>query len=140
MERTTTSVSAPSFVADPRSVSRSTGRQVDWDAVPAAYTNAVTGKKNIPAGTAVDQIDASGKIVPRPAGANVAGQTTIGILVSNAIEGDKSAALSGYGVLTGGRIYTELLPSAPDATALTALRGLDGGGFAFETYEDDRAS
>lgn len=140
MERTSFSgLASPGFVADPGSVSRSTGRQIDWDEVPASFVNEVTGKKFIPGGTVMDEL-ASGKIIPRPAGEDTEDQTTIGLLATNANEDASAEALSGYGVITGGRVYTQLLPTAPDAEALTALRALDGGGFAFEDYADDRAS
>lgn len=140
MPRTTLNVSSPSFIADPGSVARSTGRQFDWTKVTAAFVNAATGKKHVPAGTVIDQIAATGKIVPRPAGDDTAGQVTIGILASDANQDHPAESLSGYGVITGGRVYTELLPTAPDAKALEALKALDGGGFAFESYNDSRAS
>lgn len=101
------------------------------------------GYKHIPAGTPMVEIDASGLMIPRPAGANVAGQTTIGLIASDASEDrgpGNTESLSGYGVIIGAVVYEELLPVTIDADARTALLALPGGGIAFETYEDDRAS
>ena len=214
--RTTTYASTPGFLADPHSVRRNSGRQIDWAnvgeryretpgqvvtmaaaaladatsltvealefAVPAgtllyfgesgehtrvsanaaagATTLAVQaphgaiedgdtatiagqGDKFIPAGEVMDEIDATGLLVPRAAGADVAGRTTVGLLASNANENrgiGRVESLSGYGVFIGGHVYENLLPRTLDADARTALLGLPGGGFSFETYENDAAS
>lgn len=101
------------------------------------------GYKTLRAGTVMDEIDATGKVVPRPAGANVSGQTTVGLLASDAHEDGGlggTESLSGYGIITGAVVYSNLLPETPDASALTALLALPGGGFAFETYADNAAS
>lgn len=100
------------------------------------------GYKTLRAGTVMDEIDSTGLVVPRAAGADVSGRTTIGLLASDAHEdrtGGSVESLSGYGIITGGVVYSNLLPDGvPDANALTALGALPGGGFAFETYADDR--
>ena len=78
------------------------GRQIDWDTVADTYINAATGKKVIPHLTAMGQqidLDASGPgmISPRVDSTNPA----IGLLIGTAVEGDVSAAKSGYGLLRG---------------------------------------
>ena len=133
MPRTTHTVSNPTFVADPASISRSTGRQVDWENVDDAFVNAETGLKELPAGLRVYE-QASGKIVDA---AGDSDGTLLGILETNAIEGDRSAALTGYGVIIGGVVFLELLPEALDGSAQTALKAV-GTGFAFESYADNR--
>lgn len=138
-ERTSQYVSTPSFIADPASVDRSTGRQIDWDNVPSSFAGA-DGKKVIPAGHRVYETE-DGKIVPEPGddGDGNPVNELIGLIETNAIEGDNSAALSGYGVIVGGVVYTELLPEELEAEDLEALAEV-GTGFAFETYSDSRAS
>lgn len=132
-ERTSQYVSTPSFIADPASVDRSTGRQIDWDNVPSSFAGA-DGKKMIPAGHRVYET-AEGKILP----VTQAEDPVFGLIETNAIQDDKSAALSGYGVIVGGVVYTELLPEELAAEDLEALAEV-GTGFAFETYSDSRAS
>lgn len=132
-ERTSQYVSTPSFIADPASVDRSTGRQIDWDNVPSSFAGA-DGKKVIPAGHRVYET-AEGKILP----VTQAEDPVFGLIETNAIQDDKSAALSGYGVIVGGVVYTELLPEELAAEDLEALAEV-GTGFAFETYSDSRAS
>ena len=151
MGRTTMNVSAPGFIADHGSVRREPGgRQIDWTQVPAAYdTNAQAGKGRIPAGTPVAEIVATGRIVPRVAGALPAGQAPLGLIVSDAHEDHgpgKTEGLSGYGVYRGAVVFEDLLPKRPDgttyldATIRAELEGLPGGGFAWKRYSDDRAS
>lgn len=139
MPRVTTTVSTPTFVADPASIDRSTGRQVDWENVDSSFAGA-DGKKVIPAGYRVYEME-DGKIVPE---AMVDGEdepinALIGLIETNAIEDDRSAALSGYGVVVGGVVYTELLPEELEAEDLEELAEV-GTGFAFETYSDSRVS
>jgi hypothetical protein len=114
----------PAFIVDPQSVDLLSGRQVDWDTVAAGWNGV------LPAGTVVVE-QGDGTIVPRADGAG----TVIGILASAAERDNRAAALTGYGVISGAIVYTELLP---DADAPTWLDGV-GKGFVFETYEDDRA-
>lgn len=132
-ERTSQYVSTPSFIADPASVDRSTGRQIDWDNVPSSFAGA-DGKKVIPAGHRVYET-VEGKILP----VTQAEDPVFGLIETNAIQDDKSAALSGYGVIVGGVVYTELLPEELVAEDLEVLAEV-GTGFAFETYSDSRAS
>ena len=138
--RTTTLVGRPGFVADPGSLELSSGRQIDWANVAAGFTDAATGKKVLPAGTVVGELLGGGKISPRVVTTNPA----VGILATTAIEGDKSAAVSGYGMLKGGVIYEALLPESTGtpkvlaAAVKTELKSADCN-FKFEVYEDNRA-
>lgn len=134
MGRTTRSVTRPGFVVDLANAPQNTGRQIDWDAVPADYENA-EGDKVIPAGTPM--AETAGGMVPR---ADLAGDGSegeaFGLLISSADEGARSDALTGYGVIVGGVIYENLLPVdvAPYKDELDA----NGTSFVWETYEDDR--
>jgi hypothetical protein len=82
MGRTTTNTTRPAFVADPGSIDRNTGRQVDWTNVPTTFKNA-DGNKVILAGTVMsgevnsDGIGDAGKMVPRSA------TTTVTVAVSS---------------------------------------------------------
>lgn len=143
MPRTTTTKGLPHFVGEWASVTREpTGRQIDWDEVATDYIPAGGTKKHLPAGT-VMALAADGTIVPR-AGDPV-GLTAIGLLTSNADEGDPTEALTGHGLIIGGVIYENLLPDA-DAGSLpadykTELQAAGRGtGFAFRTYADNTAS
>lgn len=138
-----TGLAGPGFAADRASIDLNTGRQIDWDNVPAGYANS-DGKKVLPAGKAVSEM-ADGRLVPRVDQDIVANpdRTAVGLLATVAVEGEKQAALTGYGVVIGGVVYTELLPDNADAewdpTIIDELQAA-GTGFAFEAYGDDRAS
>ena len=100
--------------------------------------------RTIKAGTVVCALS-SGKIVPREI--RPASETSIGLLEADAVYQDKSAALSGHGVIVGGVIYENLLPEASGSPATisstfkTELQTAGvGTGFAFRQYADDRAS
>lgn len=102
------------------------------------------GKRLIPAGTVMAELT-SGKVVPRAA--RPGSETAIGLLATDAAEGDPSAAMSGHGVLIGGVIYENLLPEASgspatiDATYKTEMQAAGvGTGFSFQQYSDDRES
>lgn len=138
--RTTTRVGRPGFAADPDSIELNSGRQIDWANVAAGYIDAATGKKVLPAGTVIGELLGNGKISPRVVTTNPA----TGILATTAIEGDRSAALSGYGVMVGGVIYEALLPDSAGspkvlAAALKTEMAAAGCTFKFERYEDNRA-
>jgi hypothetical protein len=103
-----------------------------------------TGARSIPAGTIVAELT-SGKIVPRAI--RPGAETATGILETNAVENDRSAALSGHGVIIGGAIYENLLPDATGTPAVlptaykTELQTAGvGTGFAFEQYADTRGA
>lgn len=121
------------------------GRQIDWANVSTDFLNSATGKKEIPAGTAMGEkidLDASGsgKISPRVDTTNPA----IGLLVGTAVQDDRSAALSGYGLIRGANVYEALLPDAtgtppvlpPDIKAELVE---NGSGFLFTLYQDVRS-
>lgn len=126
------------FVVDPSSVTRNSGRQINWTNV--STTNA-DGKKYVPAGTVVGELLGTGKISPRVVTTNPA----IGILESEAVENDPVAAITGYGVLTGGVFYENLLPDATGsprtlAAAIKTELNANGTGVAFEQFGDSRAA
>lgn len=142
-------LASPGFIVDPQSVDLNSGRQIDWPNVPAAYVQAESGKKHLPAGKVVLE-QADGTLIPRPTGdvAQPAGTTLIGVLATSADEDSDVAALTGYGVVIGGVVYEELLPDVNDANWATAgmnrgaLRddlAAAGKGFVYETYEDNRS-
>lgn len=141
---TTFKNSVASFVADPNSLRRNTGQQVDWANVGAGYIDAATGKKRLPAGTVVGVLLSSDdkKISPRVETTNPA----TGILATDANEDAPAEALSGYGVLIGGHLFENLLPDAAGgppkvlATAIKTELTTAGCLFTFETYEDNRTA
>lgn len=133
---TSATVSTPGFIVDPKSMRNNDGRQIDWATVNVSYQDAY-GKKVIPAGTAVSE--ESGLLVPSAESA----QPAIGLLVAEAREDDKEAALSGHGVYIGGVVYENLLPDADTtgdlpAAIITELNTTSGCTFQFEKYSDSR--
>lgn len=139
MGRTTYVVSRADFVADPQSMERSIGYQIDWTNVAAGYIDAATGKKVLPAGTVVGSLLGAGKISPRVVTTNPA----IGILATTAIESDKGAGYTGYGVFVGGVVYEALLPDAtgsPKTLPAAYKTELSSAGctFKFHNYADNR--
>ena len=214
MGRTTYTNSTPAFVADPGSMTRNGGRQIDWRYVSDAYRSGAktvqlngaaaanatsitvdalpialqigqllyfgqsqefarvtayaaagatsvsvealpqaledndtatvggSGAKRILAGTVVAEMS-GGLLVPRAD--RPGSETATGILATDAVEGDRSAALSGYGVYVGGVVYENLLPdsagSTLNSTYKTELQTAGvGTGFAFLTWADDSGS
>jgi hypothetical protein len=108
------------------------------DNAEATYSDG-SGAKVVPAGTIVAQL-ASGKVIPRK---SVTGaETAIGFLVSDAADGDRAAARTGYGVYVGGVFYEELLPDHDDASFDTWIGEIKtaGPGVRLETYSDSSAS
>lgn len=142
MPRTTIALTSASFVADHDSVERlGGGRQIDWANVNASYIDATSGKKVIPAGTRMGELLGSGKISPRVVTTNPA----TCILETNAVEGAKEHAKSGYGVMVGGVLYEGLLPGAsgsPRRIPSAERTELDAAGctFKWDTYEDNRTN
>lgn len=218
MGRTTTHISRLPFIADPTSIDRNQGRQIDWANVAATYQatpqitqsvvvgaagaagNATTvpvdattyaipsgtlldfgakkfarlsadalagatsltvdaiatalvdndaathivqrgsGKKTLPAGTAVGELLGSGKISPRIVTTNPA----TGFLETTAVEDEPQAALSGYGMIVGGVLFENLLPDAtggPPKTLASAIKtelAAAGTGFSWQVYGDSR--
>jgi hypothetical protein len=140
MPRTSHVVGSAGFIADHSSIVRDPGRQIDWANVAAGYIDATSGKKVLKAGTVVGELLGTGKVSPRVVTTNPA----VGLLETDAIEGDQSAALSGYGMLIGGAVYEALLPDAtggPPRTLAAAVKTelqAAGTGFAFVKYQDNR--
>lgn len=215
--RVTTHLSTPAFVADPHSIVRNSGRQIDWDNIDDSYretaaevetvtlsasaaqsattiavealgsylpdntlldfggakfarvngaqeagatsvtvdalptaladddaatynTKPPHGPKILPAGTCVGELAGGGKLRPRVATTNPA----TGFLEAGAREDDRSASLSGYGVIIGGHLYENLLPDAtggPPKTLAGAIKTELATALAFisyETYGDSR--
>jgi hypothetical protein len=142
--RTTTFPTRPGPIVDPHSITRGSGRQIDWAAVASGRINANTGKKEIAPYTVMCEV-ASGKIIPRADRAGA--ETATCLLEAGAVEDEPTAALSGYGIIVGGIFYENLLPDAaggPPKVLPTAYKtelqaaGV-GTGFAFEQYGDNRA-
>lgn len=80
-------------------------------------------------------------------GTIVATRAAVGLLVSNALEGDTQAAMTGYGIYIGGVVYENLLPDASGtpkvlSTALKTDLQYAGNttGWAFVAYADSRAT
>lgn len=147
MPWTSVTPSRPRFVADEHSITRIPGgRQIDWANITAGAgvvppLNA-DGKKWLKAGTVVGDLLGAGKLRPRVVTTNPA----IGLLETDAVEGEASAPLSGYGVINGGNIFQNYLPDAtggPPATLPAAIvtelsaAGV-GPGFGLFTYTDTR--
>jgi hypothetical protein len=140
MGRTDYNLSGLPFVVDPHNTPRDNGHQIDWENVDDAYKNA-DGKKVLPAGTAIGRLLGGGKISPRVVTTNPA----VGLLATAAVEGEDSAAATGYGIFIGGVFFENLLPDAAggppktlDADIKTELEE-NGTGFAWRTYSDNRA-
>lgn len=116
------------FVADPASMDHhGSGVIVNF----AAFTDAsygTAGSRVIPAGT-VGELDAtSGEFVPHTTGRPL-------LLATDAVEGSRVAALSGYGAYTGGNVYVDLLPAATQAKAAALAPH-----FYLQTYADVRGA
>lgn len=92
--------------------------------------------KALPAGTVMDLLS-NGKIVPSSIGTS--GVTAYGVLATNASEFSETDAASGYGVLTSGSFYENLLPDNAHASFSTWKTELlaRGGFWMFGTYADD---
>lgn len=101
------------------------------------------GVRRVPAGTVVAAL-ASGKVVPRAI--RPGSETAIGLLETDAAEGDRAASLTGYGILIGGAVYENLLPDAGGGSTISSTYKTElqtagvGTGFAFLAYSDDSGS
>lgn len=136
MARTSVNLSRLPFVADPHSVMRNSGRQIDWANVSATDAD---GNKVVYAGTVVGELLGTGKVSPRVVTTNPA----TGIMETTAVEGEQEASLSGYGIIIGGHLYENLLPDAtgtPKTLASAVKTELNSNGFrfSFEQYGDNR--
>ena len=128
-------LSWPGFVADPDSVALDTGRQIDWEDLAASFED------RVPAGTViVEQSD--GTILPRSMGVEEEAATlpAVGILVTSTNRESRSDALSGYGVIRGGVIYSNLLQETDNVGFDDWIGELqdNGTGYVFKTYADNR--
>jgi hypothetical protein len=103
-------------------------------------TKAGSGKKTIPAGTAMVGADTNDPLVPR--GNGTAG-TADCLLATTAVEDEPHAAMTGYGVILGGVVYENRLPdAAANGTLATAIKtelAAATKGFVYRIYEDSRA-
>jgi len=142
MGRTTYYNTRAGFIADPHSITRSGGVQIDWANVAAGYVDATSGKKVLKAGTAVGSLlSGNGSVSPRVVTTNPA----VGLLATDAVQDDPAAPLSGYGLIKGGIIYETLLPDAsgsPPTLAAAIKTELQAAGvstgFVFVAYSDAR--
>lgn len=134
--RTNYGGSPPGFIVDHGSIDRGNGRQIDWANVVNNGTYGESGKRKIPAGTIMGELAGAGLLRPRVVTTNPA----TCILATDAIEDDKAAALTGYGVIKGGVIYENLLPEGVPAAAVKTELDAAGTGFAWETYADSRTA
>jgi hypothetical protein len=115
--------------------------------VRAARRKRAAGRKVIPAGTVMSKLE-NGKVVPRSANveedevevpARYIAETTMD-------EGNRTHAISGYGMLVGAVIYENLLPDADEETGLlpagyhTELDVAGRTAFIYEQYSDSRGS
>ena len=144
MPRTTfTGLAGPSFIAQQGLEDRDNGHQIDWANVTAGTGDPVPalnaqGKKVLLAGTRVGTLLGSGKVSPRAANTNPA----VGLLATNAVEGETHAASSGYGLIVGGVIYENFIPGATAGVLDQDIKdelAAAGTGFTWRTYADDRA-
>ena len=109
---TTRQLSRAQWLVDWANAPRDLGAQIDWASVDPARVDA-SGKKYVPDGTIMARIVSNGKLIPRrdvAARGNALGtEVAAGILIGQANEGDQSDALTGYGLVLGGVIYSNLL-------------------------------
>lgn len=127
---------AVSITVDPADVPIESGVSAYVDALPRS-----TGRK-IRAGTVMDELS-SGQLVP--SSLNTGGVTAKGILETDAEEDSRTDASTGYGLITSGSFYENLLPEASGSPAVinstwkTELLAR-GGFWLFSQYSDDTAS
>lgn len=97
----------------------------------ASYLVSKSHDKVIPGGTVMCELS-SGKIVPRAAAPG--SEQAMGLLISTAIENQRSHSLSGYGVIVGGVIYETLLPET--ITSYKTELETNGLSWVWQTYAD----
>lgn len=146
MSRSTFSeISGPSFLVQQGLEDRDNGHQIDWANITASsgVVPALTaqGKKWLKAGTPVGTALGSGKMGPRVDTTNPA----VGLLATVAVEGEPQAAKTGYGLITGGMVFENLIPGASGTPAtlpqdIKDELAANGTGFAWRTYVDNRVS
>lgn len=117
--RTTSVASLLTLVVDPQSVDQMNGVQIDWANVDAGFLDATLGYKVLPAGTI---LKASGTGYIERVG-NTSG--SVGILATEASEGNNSHSLSGYGMYIGGVFYENMMPDSGHADWATIKTEFD---------------
>lgn len=100
------------------------------------------GGKVLKAGTVMVQVASgtyAGKVVPRAV--RPASESAAFLLATDAAEDSQVAALSGFGMLTGGHFFENLLPEADSGTGLinSDYKTELGSWFKFEPYADNRS-
>ncbi|MEZ4542100.1 MAG: hypothetical protein R3C43_19155 [Chloroflexota bacterium] len=138
-------VSRAQWLVDWANSPRDLGHQIDWASVDPARVDA-SGGKYVPDGTIMAKL-ASGKIIPRrdvvlEEGNALGTETAAGILIGQANEGDKSDALTGYGLLLGGVVYNNLLHDFGHADLATWKTELETNAltFVYLTHVNSAAS
>jgi hypothetical protein len=102
-----------------------------------------TGVRSILSGTVMCALT-SGKVVPRSI--RPGSETAIGLIETDAVENDRAASLTGYGIVIGGAVFENLLPDAGGGTTINSTYKTElqtagvGTGFAFYQYADDSAA
>jgi hypothetical protein len=133
---TSTHPSRAAFLAGPLHDRHNSGIQIDWDNVAAGYVDAVTGKKVLPAGTAVGLLLGTGKASPRVDTTNPA----VGLLETSAREDDTVAPGGGmYGMVVGGPVWENFLPDAVAGVLPSDIKDelqAAGTGFYYQTFTD----
>ena len=138
MGRTESNVGSPGFILG-ANYDANDGRQIDW-----ANVTGTEGSKTVPGGTIMAET-ADGLLAPRKAGVQDAtpdDYPATCILLASAEQSNNNDALSGYGVVLGGVLFSNLLQDTADPdfdSWLTELKE-NGTGFVFETYDDDRTA
>lgn len=104
--------------------------------LPGSVGDSELRGRHLKAGTALDLLS-SGKVVPSSLG--TAGVTAYGFLATNADEYSETDAATGYGVITSGSFYENLLPDNAHASFATWKTELlaRGGFWLFQTYADN---
>ena len=140
-------LSRAQWLVDWENTPRDLGHQIDWASVDPTRLGA-DGKKYVPDGTVMALL-ASGKMIPRddvdisPApGTQLGTETAVGILIGQANEGDRTDALTGYGLLRGGVVYENLLPDQAHASWATWLGEMaaNGSQFIYLTHVNSAAA
>lgn len=138
-------VSRAQWLVDWENAPRDLGHQIDWESVDPARVDA-NGKKYVPDGAIMAKL-ASGKVIPRRDVALTEGnalgtETAAGILIGQANEGDRSDALTGYGLLIGGIVYNNLLYDFGQGALATWKGELETNGltFVYLTHANSAAS
>lgn len=119
------------------------------EAIPTAvengdsFTVSGSGLKTIVAGTVMGVVSAGSPVVSKMYPRVVTSNPADGLLATTAVEGNKVAAYSGYGLIVGGVVYESLLPDAVGGILPSAMKtelAANTKGFLFRAYADSRAT